>query len=962
MNPKEKIEQLIKKFEVATTDKMDKWVCDDALEVIRKAKHAKSLKARPNIWRNIVKSRITKIATAAVIIIAVFVGIDYFRDSVDIATPAFADVIRPFLTARTATFTITTEGPNDQTSFSKKGKFAEPGRMRCEFTGAVEMVQIFDMQKGEIVNLMPKEKTAMVIEMANMSIENQRKASMFFDIRRQLQQAQDANNGDVEFLGERQIDGINTDGYLLREELGVEMTVWVDTESFLPIRIEYDMSKMLEFQWKVVFSDFEFNVELDESLFSLKIPDDYTIQTMQIDASEPKEKDLIEMFRLWAEVTDGKFPSALGLNVEVITEFSEALTGDLFKQESQEYPENKEQLHQLLDEIKQDLTQLQGIIQDDETKNDPQLLADSIKKHLKELREYKEQQEEAEQRYMDELISRHKNLASDPFKNVQEIQEKMQPITRGLAFVQVLPADSDWHYAGKAVEYGDGNTPIFWYRPKGLGMCRVIYGDLSIADVDFSEQPKEPEVLHDATTENTKDLGQSPAGDKFPQHPLIAGEKDFVESLKIWTDFTDGVFPSSLDLTDIMMDFRNYHNEKLTNNTPHMSTEQIVEIRADITSIMNEIRDYILEDLMFAYLLDADSDWHYAGKGITVGDSDKAIFWYKPKGSDQYRVIYADLTIEETTADQLPVDSGKTQGYKDLHKEKEESLVLPSDPAAVEILENVQETYDNLESYRSVCEVVADYNNALIFDVNNFPDLTQAEIEQLEQNPEFKKIFNRSYVTNTSLIMTLARPQLYCMEWTTKYIKVRGSNYSGDKTGCIWSDGNGYYGMQYGKRKTYRIFYSGAGPWSSTETVPTIFYNRHNNTLKAIKGLVKEEDDTVEGQLCYVISGLRHNKVVRLWISRERLLILKRESEINFESQTPINNNWQNKNILKALGKEVTPEAMELIQKRREDGFAKKEITKGLVVEIQRNIIVDEPISKDELEPSALNKEYRMLK
>ncbi|GAI89538.1 unnamed protein product, partial [marine sediment metagenome] len=197
-----------------------------------------------------------------------------------------------------------------------------------------------------------------------------------------------------------------------------------------------------------------------------------------------------------------------------------------------------------------------------------------------------------------------------------------------------------------------------------------------------------------------------------------------------------------------------------------------------------------------------------AGKGVSVGDSDKVIFWYKPKGSHQYRVIYADLTIEETTADQLPVDTGKTQGYKDLHKEKVDRVVLPSEPAAVEILEKVQETYDALDSYRSVCEVVADYNNALIFDVNNFPDLTQAEIEQLEQNPEFKKIFNRSYVTNTSLIMTLARPQLYCMEWTTKYIKVRGSNYSGDRTGCIWSDDNGYYGMQYGKRKTYRIFYS----------------------------------------------------------------------------------------------------------------------------------------------------------
>ena len=77
MNTNKKTEQLIKKFEVATTDQLDKWVCDDALEAIRKAKHTKPLETRPNIWRNIMKSKIAKIA-AAVIIIALFVGINYF--------------------------------------------------------------------------------------------------------------------------------------------------------------------------------------------------------------------------------------------------------------------------------------------------------------------------------------------------------------------------------------------------------------------------------------------------------------------------------------------------------------------------------------------------------------------------------------------------------------------------------------------------------------------------------------------------------------------------------------------------------------------------------------------------------------------------------------------------------------------------------------------------------------------
>ncbi|MHC4124512.1 MAG: hypothetical protein ACYSSI_13130 [Planctomycetota bacterium] len=157
-----------------------------------------------------------------------------------------------------------------------------------------------------------------------------------------------------------------------------------------------------------------------------------------------------------------------------------------------------------------------------------------------------------------------------------------------------------------------------------------------------------------------------------------------------------------------------------------------------------------------------------------------------------------------------------------------------------------------------------------------------------------------------------------------------------------------------GKKKICDHFFLGGGPWGSSETIPTIFYNRFNNTLKALEGLVKEEDDTVENELCYVISGLRYNKTVRLWVSKERLLILKRENELNFEGRMYIHirDKWQIKRILKAMGEEITPEAIELMQERVKEGFAKKKITKGLIIEIQRNIIVNEPVSNEELQPS----------
>ncbi|HTU26321.1 MAG TPA: DUF1559 domain-containing protein, partial [Pirellulales bacterium] len=51
----------------------------------------------------------------------------------------------------------------------------------------------------------------------------------------------------------------------------------------------------------------------------------------------------------------------------------------------------------------------------------------------------------------------------------------------------------------------------------------------------------------------------------------------------------------------------------------------------------------------FAWFLKPAADAHYAGKGIRRNEPDRPIFWYKPEGSDKYRVIYATLAIRNAT-------------------------------------------------------------------------------------------------------------------------------------------------------------------------------------------------------------------------------------------------------------------------------------------------------------------------
>jgi len=63
-------------------------------------------------------------------------------------------------------------------------------------------------------------------------------------------------------------------------------------------------------------------------------------------------------------------------------------------------------------------------------------------------------------------------------------------VTRAHEFIQALPKETDWHYAGKDATFGDATKPVFWYRPPGSATYRVIYADLSIRNVAPESLPQ----------------------------------------------------------------------------------------------------------------------------------------------------------------------------------------------------------------------------------------------------------------------------------------------------------------------------------------------------------------------------------------------------------------------------------------------------------------------------------------
>ncbi|MHC4085149.1 MAG: redoxin domain-containing protein [Planctomycetota bacterium] len=81
MKSTKNIEKLIQKINVTPDARMDQKTLDDVLLAQEKSKKTSSADTSPNIWRIIIKNKMTKYAAAAVVIIAVLIGVKIITDS-----------------------------------------------------------------------------------------------------------------------------------------------------------------------------------------------------------------------------------------------------------------------------------------------------------------------------------------------------------------------------------------------------------------------------------------------------------------------------------------------------------------------------------------------------------------------------------------------------------------------------------------------------------------------------------------------------------------------------------------------------------------------------------------------------------------------------------------------------------------------------------------------------------------
>ena len=235
-----------------------------------------------------------------------------------------------------------------------------------------------------------------------------------------------------------------------------------------------------------------------------------------------------------------------------------------------------------------------------------------------------------------DLSSLPKSDDSGPFVDIEAMKGLPAEADRELGSKEIDGIRCD----GYQVTQGDMTTTV-WLDAKAGEVVQIELkyatapGMNTIIKNIQLDIPLEDSLFSLAPPAGYKELGPEVKSDTTAQT-----EAKFIEWLGWWTDSTiDGTFPpmvAGVEIAKAIMD---------------MGREGKLKGEAWQKSDVNQ---RMFNALLFVGTLPPESNWRYAGNGVKINTPNTPIFWYRPVGSEIYRVIYADLTIREEAEEDLP--------------------------------------------------------------------------------------------------------------------------------------------------------------------------------------------------------------------------------------------------------------------------------------------------------------------
>ncbi len=449
----------------------DQQVIESAKESLLEAvanEETKQTTPRPTIrldfiWSNIMKSRITKLA-AAVIIIAVLASLPFLggKDSGIVLAKVLEKVEETNAYMYTMEMKIT----------GKLMPTAQETKIRAVVSADYGMkwyLDMFDPNTGKTttqqIYVLPEQKTVVTI----MPETKQYIRMPFGDemLVRMKQQNNDPREIIMQImkceytrLGKAVIDGVEVEGFRTTDPefvgafggdtTSIELTLWVDVENWLPFRSEMDISSGEQMQVTGATYDYRWNVPVQASDFKPFIPEDFKpFSTDGLKIPGMSEADAVEGLRLFAEMT-GRYPKKLNMMdvAQEIAAFNNILMEELKK----------------LKEEMGDTTEMTN----EELRNAVMKKTEStfLKKLMEDMGDTTEMTNEE-----------HRNAV---MKKTIEIMRPLQSI--GFFYMTLVTDKKEPVYYGESVGPDDADMVLLKWKVSD-DQYRVIFGDLTAEDL-----------------------------------------------------------------------------------------------------------------------------------------------------------------------------------------------------------------------------------------------------------------------------------------------------------------------------------------------------------------------------------------------------------------------------------------------------------------------------------------------
>ena len=215
----------------------------------------------------IMKSRITQLAAATLIIAAALIAIHQFNGLLNRAIFARIDSSGNVRKCKTITFKITVPDK----AMIIRGMTLEPYYIRVVLPGG--KVWLLDRRERKVILMNPAKKTAKIM------VIGQELLDIFVDVYDSIRNVRNMPGYSIERIGQRRIGQKQATGYYLtNKKENDQMIVWIDPHSQLPMHIEFlGANELGQMEPKIIWSDIVFDVELDESLFRFDL-EGYTVE------------------------------------------------------------------------------------------------------------------------------------------------------------------------------------------------------------------------------------------------------------------------------------------------------------------------------------------------------------------------------------------------------------------------------------------------------------------------------------------------------------------------------------------------------------------------------------------------------------------------------------------------------------------------------------------------------------